>query len=141
MLLNRAQIQNFVEERYCKRGQEYYRDGMIKMLSSDKESVKAWVVGENIYSVTLILKNGRLSGDCSCIAFSDYGPCKHIAATGFAIIDYNQGLYEPSEECVERIEEYHEFETILRRKSKEQLIKMIIQMQTAYPDIIHEYFE
>ncbi|MDM8335232.1 SWIM zinc finger family protein [Wolbachia pipientis] len=43
--------------------------------------------GAYVYRITLRCNGPLLSGGCSCPAFVYYGPCKHMAATGFALIN------------------------------------------------------
>jgi uncharacterized Zn finger protein len=54
-----------------------------------------------------------IQGRCSCPAYADFGPCKHIAATGFAAIahDETEG-YHPNETLVETLEEASELERL-----------------------------
>ncbi|AAW70839.1 Predicted protein [Wolbachia endosymbiont strain TRS of Brugia malayi] len=61
---------------------------MVHIVSVSNFDVKLKVVGSGVYKVTLRHDGNSLDGECFCPAF-DFGPCKHIAATDFALIQYN----------------------------------------------------
>ncbi len=132
------QIKGLVEEPYFSRGEKYFKDRMIKISSVSEVEVKAKVLGSVVYAVELFLKNEQLDGRCSCPAFHDIGPCKHIAAVGIALIAHKKGKYQASFGCVDQIDEYEKFETVLKSKSKNELISIILRMSSSCPEIIYE---
>ena len=73
------------------KGQKYYADGRVTQLSwNDNCTVfTSRVSGTYDYSCTLNFNNNRLvSHECNCRAHYNYsGPCKHIVATMFAIMN------------------------------------------------------
>ncbi|MDO4798541.1 MAG: SWIM zinc finger family protein [Coriobacteriales bacterium] len=75
------------------RGLAYYERGLVSDLQRDQEGWHATVRGSWDYEVTVAtLEDGTPDPDhantsCSCPYFSAAGPCKHIAATCFAIED------------------------------------------------------
>ncbi len=87
------QIKKLVEEPYFSRGEKYFKDGMIKISSVSDGEVKAKVLGSVVYAVELFLMNEQLDGRCSCPAFHDIGPCKHIAAVAMTLIVHKKGKY------------------------------------------------
>jgi len=68
-----------------------------------------------------------LSGNCTCPAFEDFGPCKHIAATAFAVIAHNENSYEPHPAAFDRIEELHVIKMRLLEMEKPELINLLRQ--------------
>ena len=67
-----------------KRGQNYFREGRVRILQGSADTVEAEVRGSfNRYSVDLEWDGESLSTWCDCPAF-DMGPCKHIWATVLA---------------------------------------------------------
>lgn len=142
MKLSEKDIKSFISEPYFSRGKEYVASRSIKITSVSETSVKGKIIGSYVYSVKLFLGKSGLDGMCTCPAFGDFGPCKHLAALGLAIIDYHQGKFRDLKEDFEDdIAEVEEFEKVLKHKNKDQLIAMIIQISDWYPDIRYEFTE
>lgn len=66
------------------RGEEYYRDGAVTLLSVEPSRVLAEVAGTEDYRTELSLQRSRIEGSCSCRAFEDWGFCKHMVAVALA---------------------------------------------------------
>src|SRR5919197_5163987 len=66
------------------RGQEYYRDGSVELLSVTPKRVVAQVAGTEDYRTVLTGRGTEIDGECSCPAFEDWGFCKHMVATALA---------------------------------------------------------
>ncbi|OWZ25569.1 SWIM zinc finger family protein [Wolbachia endosymbiont of Wuchereria bancrofti] len=62
---------------------------MVHIVSVSNFDVKLKVVGSGVYKVALRRDGNSLDGECFCPAFENFSPCKHIAATDFALIQYN----------------------------------------------------
>lgn len=90
--------------------------------------IEARSIETQVYHTTLSLdQRGKLSGNCTCPAFRDYGPCKHLVAVGLAAIAARQGGYEPSEDCLERIRQQEVLRKALASMDKPELISLILQ--------------
>jgi superfamily II DNA or RNA helicase len=64
------------------RGQQYYRRGVVRIVSVDEDGIIANVRGAEVYHVQLTQDaNGAFAHTCSCPAWSSYGVCKHVWAT------------------------------------------------------------
>ena len=61
-------------------GKDYFEAKAVSQLvfNNEKPRLKAIVSGNNDYSVTITLDNGRITGSCTC---PDYDVCKHVVAT------------------------------------------------------------
>ncbi|MEY2392910.1 SWIM zinc finger family protein [Wolbachia endosymbiont of Tettigetta isshikii] len=68
----------------------------MQIISVNESKSKSKVVGSTVYQVTLWYDGPLLGGECSYPAFVYYGPCKHMAATGFALIYLNRKKYRSS---------------------------------------------
>ena len=137
MKITLEDIYELIEEPYLSRGKEYFRDGLVKMITVKAELVKARVSGTSIYAVRLTLKNNLLQGHCSCPAFCDFGPCKHMAATCFALL---YGVSDiDNRDAKERFDEYGCMERYLNKHKKSELIEIILSMIARYPEIMEEY--
>jgi uncharacterized Zn finger protein len=137
MQLRRDHIQNLIDEPYYSRGYDYFQNGMVQLVSVVSNCVKARVVGNRVYNVILILKNSELDGECTtCPAYEDFGPCKHMAATAFAVMAARSYRYNESEQCASQVNEHNELKKILRKKTKEELISIIFKLTDDYSEII-----
>lgn len=134
--ISESEIQNLVAEPYFSRGKEYYAQGMVELKSVRLNKTKAKVLGSRIYEVVINRKAGILKAECSCPAFDDCGPCKHISATCFALLnkDYRPGkYYDKAKEIFEDMEDF------LKSKSKAKLISIIMQMLLEDPDLMETF--
>jgi uncharacterized Zn finger protein len=66
------------------KGEDYYEDGVVRILTVEPQRVVAKVSGSELYHCELSVRGGAVSGHCSCPAYSDWGFCKHLVATGLA---------------------------------------------------------
>jgi len=71
-------------EKVFTRGEAYHRDRHVEVLVIEPRRVVADVLGSEIYRSEVSLVRGRLSGHCSCPAYSEWGFCKHLVATALA---------------------------------------------------------
>ncbi len=61
------------------RGEDYFKEGRVKILKKSSDSVTSTVDGSTTYQVNLTFKDGVLSNaKCSCPYYSNF--CKHAAA-------------------------------------------------------------
>ena len=91
----------------------------------------ATVVGTCRYKTSLTVKNGFLHGNCSCPLGDEGEFCKHLVATGLAFLN---GEYI-TREC----KKYFDWNTFIKRCSREVLEQIIFEMTPSCPDIIEEY--
>lgn len=80
-------LKAFVGDKAFARGEAYWRDGLVTIIDMNAARVRAQVSGTENYRTTVTGRGADIGGDCSCPAFSDFGPCKHIAATALAAND------------------------------------------------------
>jgi len=67
------------------RGQQYYRRGVVRIMSVDERGIMANVRGAEVYQVLLTQdENERFAHTCTCPAWASYGVCKHVWATMLA---------------------------------------------------------
>ncbi|HET6618670.1 MAG TPA: SWIM zinc finger family protein [Dongiaceae bacterium] len=72
-------------DRSFARGDAYHRGGHVNILSLSADRVLAEVTGTERYRVELSGHGRTIDGSCTCPAFEDYGFCKHMVATAFAV--------------------------------------------------------
>lgn len=132
MKITAEQIIELIDERYRERGMQILRDGMVELLKITDTTASAKCLGTRMYRVELELDDGKLVGDCTCPAFDDFGPCKHMAAVAHAV---RQTGYAPSEEYEYEKEEAERLEKHLLSKKKPQLVSMIMQMIADDPEL------
>lgn len=80
-------VRAFVGDKAFARGEAYWRDGLVSIIDMNVARVRAQVSGTETYRTIVTGSGAVIGGDCSCPAFSDFGPCKHIAATALAAND------------------------------------------------------
>lgn len=131
------QIHKLIQEPYLSRGKEYFNDGMVKIIDIKSDSVKALIAGTYIYKVSLKIKDAILEGHCSCPAFTDFGPCKHIAATCFAVLGSSYENW--NREASYRFDDYENLEKYLKTLKKSTLIKIILNISDEYPEIVVDH--
>jgi hypothetical protein len=77
-------LREIAGEKVFARGQEYYRDGLVRLLSIEPGRVLAQVSGTEDYRTIVTGSGADIGGECSCPAFEDWGFCKHMVATALA---------------------------------------------------------
>jgi len=125
--LTEEQLKRYVDQRYIDRGQSYFEAGLVVLNEIKSNLVEASCVGSRVYQVTLMLNSNRLSTNCTCPAFEDFGPCKHIAATALTVMAHNKGSYEPNSDAFDRIEELHIIKMRLLQMEQSELINLLLQ--------------
>ncbi len=66
------------------RGERYFRDGVVEILSIEPDRVLARVAGMEDYRTVVTGKGTTIGGACSCPAFDREGFCKHMVAVALA---------------------------------------------------------
>ncbi len=134
MQITEPDLELLVDEPYRSRGARYAREGLVELLQSDDNSARARVHGTHHYRVSLAWEDGALSGDCACPAFEDRGPCKHMAALGYALIassadDAEKGTTSRKgrRTTLELIAEY------LEKQPPEALLNLLVQEAKRNP--------
>ena len=77
-------VRSLAGDRSFTRGEAYFRDGQVTILSLATDRVLAEVAGTEDYRVTLSGQGRAVDGSCTCRAFEDYGFCKHMVAAALA---------------------------------------------------------
>ncbi len=101
---------------------------MVDLERIEPIKISAKCVGAQIYSVMLCLEKGRLFGDCTCPAYEDFGPCKHLAAVAYAVISQQKDSYSPSPACLERLADHQRLKDHLNRLSKSDLVNLVMRL-------------
>ncbi|MBI2706862.1 MAG: SWIM zinc finger family protein [Proteobacteria bacterium] len=102
MKITREELYSLVNGPSLVRGKACFKEGLLEFISMEPSLVKAWAMGERAYKVSLSRIGQTLKGSCTCSAFEAAHTCKHLAALGFAIIQYYETGYEPSQEYFEK---------------------------------------
>lgn len=128
MNLTLAQLQRYVDQRYVDRGRGYFEQGLVVLNEVSDNRVQATCSGGRIYEITLTEQGGHLDGDCTCPAFEDFGPCKHIAATALAVMAGRKGMYAASNEAVERADGCRAIRERLLEMEKPDLVDFVLRI-------------
>ena len=128
MDITHAQICELFEPRYMERGWSYMSSGAVVLTDIQPDRVNATCGGTQLYEVTLTLTDGKLSGRCTCPAVDSFGPCKHMAATAFTVIEQVSNRYRPNRAFVERIDGSNRMKKRLMQLSKPNLVDLVMQL-------------
>jgi uncharacterized Zn finger protein len=121
-----AAVKAFVGDKAFARGEAYWRDGLVTIIDINAARVRAQVSGTENYRTTVTGRGADIGGDCSCPAFSDFGPCKHIAATALAA---NDGAAKGSGGALTRIRAH------LETKDVGALVDILVDLAERDPAI------
>src|SRR5215471_4394072 len=77
-------LQELAGDEVFARGEQYYEDGQVQILTIERGRVLAQVAGSEDYRTELQGRGETIDGHCSCPAYSDWGFCKHMVAVGLA---------------------------------------------------------
>lgn len=119
-------LKAFVGDKVFARGEAYCRDGLVTIIDTNPARVRAHVSGSENYRTTVTGRGADIGGDCSCPAFSDFGPCKHIAATALAA---NDGAAESAGNALTRIRAH------LATKDSAALVDILVDLAERDPAI------
>lgn len=121
--LDRSKIEEAFGETIAGRGHDYYRRGHVIRVMKIRDKIHAEVCGRapEVYSVNADLKD--LKSSCSC-PYS--GMCKHGAAALYYFV--NDGEVTDGDAIIED----------LRKKSKEELVKLLENLILSNPSLISE---
>ena len=64
-----------------RRGEAYQRAGVVTIDEASATAIRAVAIGSEDYDVRIEIDGSTLVLACSCPAFDDFGPCKHLWAT------------------------------------------------------------
>jgi len=112
------------------RGEEYFRDGHVELLSDDGAGVRARVAGSELYAATLRGGGRTIHGHCTCPANEDFGFCKHLVATALAA----NAAAERGETVPDRV---GTIRTYLRSQGIDRLVEMLIDT-AGYDEALFE---
>jgi hypothetical protein len=117
------------------RGDAYFQDDAVQLLSFSGRTIKARVAGTEHYRVALELNDRRpvqrLAGDCSCPARIDFGLCKHMVATAFAANAAEEvGAWPTAEETPSAM-----IEGWLNAMPKDKLVKLVLDLAEGDEDM------
>jgi uncharacterized Zn finger protein len=68
MQIARNELEDFIDEPYFSRGQSYFEQGLVVLISIKPEEIIAIVSGTEDYVVGLTREDEELDGVCSCHA-------------------------------------------------------------------------
>ena len=115
-------LRNLAGDKVFARGEEYFEDGQVLILSIRPDRVVAQVAGTEDYRTELSGRGKTIAGHCSCPAFVDWGFCKHMVATALAANAAGPEAEAAGVGALARIRDH------LRRKGLDELVDMIVEL-------------
>lgn len=125
-------LRDLVGAKVFARGEAYYRDGQVEILSIRADLVAAQVAGSEDYHTELSGRGRNIGGLCSCPAFADWGFCKHIVATALAANAAGPEAEAAGAGRLARIRDH------LRRKGVDELVDTIVNLAERDPALFHK---
>jgi hypothetical protein len=120
--LTEQQLAQVVDEKTFHRAQPYVREFTHRLRSG--RAIAGRIAGPHgFYTVSLAIEASALIPSCSCT--SDAGFCKHVIALGLTYIEEPQSFYD-----------LHTLTAQLEQYSHGELVHLIIQMATRYPQTL-----
>lgn len=123
-------LRDLVGDKVYSRGEIYWRDGLVQLLTVGPKRVLALVAGTEDYRVELIARAESLDGTCSCRAFGDWGYCKHLVATALAANAAGSDAEAEGAGVFTRIREH------LEGKDKAALVDMLMDVAERDPILL-----
>ena len=120
-LLSTQQLKDYADYRSFERGQQYFKQGQVTVISTNEFKISANVSGTRIYQTSLWGEGRYLESSCTCEAFDDNGFCKHCVAVGLAWL---AGV-TPTEEEVDNIPP--EVKQYIQQLSQQKLVDIVLQ--------------
>jgi uncharacterized Zn finger protein len=122
LLLTEQQLAQAIDEKTFHRAQPYVHEFTHRLRSG--HSIGGRMAGPHcVYTVSLAIEWSTLTPSCSCT--TDEGFCKHVIALGLTYIEEPQSFYD-----------LHALEAQLERYAHSELVDLIIQMSTRYPQTL-----
>ncbi|TIN31656.1 MAG: acyltransferase [Mesorhizobium sp.] len=123
-------MRDLVGNKVYSRGEAYWRDGLVQLLTVGPKRVLAQVAGTEDYRVELMGRAESIDGACSCRAFGDWGYCKHLVATALAANAAGSDGEAEGAGVFTRIREH------LEGKDKAVLVDMLIDIAERDPILL-----
>ncbi len=98
-LLTASRIRSLASPTTIQRGQDYYARNRVQSLSNTFTGIRAYILGQRVYSVELSAIGKELDFDCTCPIGEQGDFCKHCVAVAIAFLN------DPPPEDVFPIEE------------------------------------
>ena len=98
-------IYDIADEERVARGWSYFLDGRVTSLTFLEKSIHSKVKGTQTYSVTIEFKHHRNKPEAYCTCPYDWGVCKHVVATMYAVLEQQEKelpLIKTSRELIEK---------------------------------------
>jgi tetratricopeptide (TPR) repeat protein len=124
-------VRELAGDRSFARGEAYFRDGAVAIISLRPQRVVARVAGSEDYRTELTGSGADIGGSCSCRAFHDYGFCKHMVAAALAANAAGEAQTTGGNP-LDRIRDH------LRSKPVDALVDMILDMAERDPALFRK---
>jgi len=111
-----------------RRGEDYFESDCVHqaIYNKEKTALKAAVSGNENYTVTIVLGDGKVSGSCTC----PYGDvCKHLIATMLYLSNDDSEVETENDENKDSGNLFHQY---LQTLSKEELAALVEKFAPAH---------
>lgn len=127
-----AALRALVGAKVFARGEEYFADGAVQILTVEKDRVLAQVEGSEDYRTRLSGRGKHIGGDCSCPAYDDWGSCKHMVAVALAVNAQAGDAEAEGSGTLSRIRAH------LKAKGVDALVDLLIDLAERDPALLRK---
>lgn len=131
-LLTASRIRSLASAITIKRGQDYFARGRVQSLSSTFTGIRAFILGQRVYSVELNAIGKELDYDCTCPMGEQGDFCKHCVAVAIAFLN------DPPPEDIFPIEELR---AQLTAETPARLAELILDWATDNEQLQNRLYE
>jgi tetratricopeptide (TPR) repeat protein len=124
-------LRELAEEKAFVRGEKYFHEGRVSIVSLEKKRVLAKVAGTEEYRCVLTGRGRKIGGECTCPAFEDFGFCKHLVAAALAANDA-----DPEDE-IDRDAAMRLIDRYLREKDNDSLVEILLETAERDENLFH----
>jgi hypothetical protein len=125
--IKRNDIKKLCDERIFYRGEDYYKNGLVRELIEVDGVIHAKVLGTRIYDVKIKEKDGEIEADCSC-PFEDF--CKHSVAVLLAWTNRKSSRSKVEFIDTKHVKEY------LQGVDKDKLVEIVMDHASRDMDLL-----
>ncbi|MGK5088566.1 SWIM zinc finger family protein [Bdellovibrionota bacterium FG-2] len=86
-VISRAELRLLAGDPSFQRGEKYFNNGSVAVLTMEPDLVMATVQGTKPYRCKLWMIADVLQKECTCLAFYNADFCKHLVAVGLALLE------------------------------------------------------
>jgi uncharacterized Zn finger protein len=131
-------LRRLAGDKVFERGKGYQAGRQVEILSLEPERVLAQVAGSDDYRTVLTGHGKKIGGECSCLAFADWGFCKHMVATALTANKALDDAAAGNDPVVDGAGTLGRIRAHLKARGVDALVAMIVDLAERDPALFRE---